>query len=90
MQELTSPTYPVTIGLDLGNKSTQCAVFGEDGRRSEERAVTTNREQITTLFSRFPGSRVVMEASTASRWIHNSAVELGCRTRPRGGHREST
>ena len=77
MQQLTNLTLPVTIGLDLGNKSTQCAVFGEDGQRAEERAVTTNHEQLTNLFCRFPGARIVMEASTASRWIHNLAVELG-------------
>lgn len=77
MQQLTNQTFPVTIGLDLGAKSTQCAIFGEGGQRVEERAVTTNREQVTALLSRFPGARIVMEASTASRWIHNLAVEHG-------------
>ena len=52
-------------------------MFDEDGQRVEERAVTTNQEQLTTLFGRFPGARIVMEASTASRWIHNLAVKLG-------------
>ena len=77
MQQLTTPTFPLTIGLDLGNKSTQCAIFNESCQRIEERAVTTGREQLTNLFCRFPGARIVMEASTTSRWIHNLAVELG-------------
>ena len=29
------------MGLDLGSKSTQCAVFGEDRQRLEERKVST-------------------------------------------------
>ena len=55
MQQRTSRTYPMTIGLDLGNKSTQCAVLDEDGQRVEKRAVTTNHEQLTALFNRAPG-----------------------------------
>jgi hypothetical protein len=77
MQQLTTPSLPLTIGLDLGNTNTQAAVYGTDGERLEERKVTTNREQLAVLFERFPGARIVMEASTASRWIHNLAVELG-------------
>jgi hypothetical protein len=30
--------------------------------RIEERKVTTNREQFTTLVGRFPGARILMEA----------------------------
>ncbi len=77
MREFTTDSFPVTIGLDLGNTSTQCAVYGADRKRIEERKVTTNRERIQALLQRFPGARVVMEASTASRWISNLAEELG-------------
>ena len=77
MQHTTTRSYPLTIGLDLGNKDTQCAVYGSDGARVEERKVTNNREQLTALFTRFPDARIVMEASTSTRWIHNLAVELG-------------
>jgi len=77
MHDLTTNIFPATIGLDLGNKNTQCAVYGADCERIEERKVTTNREQITTLLKRFAGARIVMEASTASRWIFNLAKQLG-------------
>lgn len=77
MQQPTTNTFPLTIGLDLGSKSTQCAVFGEDLKPIKAPIVTTNREQLAALFGEFPGARVVMEASTASRWIHNLAKDLG-------------
>ncbi|MFT7671096.1 MAG: transposase, partial [Planctomycetota bacterium] len=73
----TTASHILTIGLDLGDTNTQCAVYGTNSDRIEERKVTSNREQFTTLFGRFPDARVVMEASTSSRWIHNLAVELG-------------
>jgi len=78
MHQPTTNIFPMTIGLDLGSKTTQCAIYGTNGKRIEERKVTTDREHLTTLLGRFPGSRVVMEASTASRWINNLAKELGC------------
>jgi transposase len=68
---------PLTIGLDLGSSSTQCAVYGTDGKRIEERKISTTRKGVRGLLERFPGSRIVMEASTSSRWIHNLAKELG-------------
>jgi len=76
MQHLTTPAFPVTIGLDLGTKNTQCAIYASDGKRIEERKVTTNHRQVTALLDRHPGARVVMEASTASRWINNLARKL--------------
>ena len=77
MQHRTTDTPPLTIGLDLGSRSTQCAVYSPDGKRLEERKIATTRTRLRTLFERFPGARIVMEASTPSRWIKNLAVELG-------------
>jgi len=77
MNQPTTNTFPMTIGLDLGSKDTQCAIYGTDGKRIEERKVTMDREHLTALLGRFPDARIVMEASTASRWINNLAKELG-------------
>lgn len=76
MQQPTTSILPLTIGLDLGSRSTQCAIYAPGGERIEERKVSTTREGLSSLLGRFPGARVVMEASTPSRWIKNLAVEL--------------
>ena len=77
MQHRTTDPSPLTIGLDLGSRSTQCAVYSPGGSRLEERKIATTRASLRSLLERFPGARLVMEASTPSRWIKNLAVELG-------------
>lgn len=70
-------SLPLTIGLDLGSDSSQCAIFGTDGTKQEERKVSTTRDALTNLFELHPGARIVMEASTPARWVNNLAVKLG-------------
>jgi transposase len=77
MQQLTTTPMPLTIGLDLGARQTQCAVLSADGTRIEERKVSTTSTALRSLFERHPDARVVMEASTPARWISKLAKELG-------------
>jgi len=77
MTESTTLHLPLTIGLDLGSATTQVAVYGPDRKRIEERKISTTRRGLGGLLERFPGARVVMETSTASRWINSFAQELG-------------
>jgi len=80
MDQHTSTTVPTTIGLDLGARVTQVAIYNASGNRIEERKISTARESMEQLFDRFPGARIVMEASTPTRWIHNLAKERGHET----------
>ncbi len=73
-------SFPLTIGLDLGTNSTQCAIYGPDTKRIQERKLATTRERITELFAKFSGARIVMEASTPTRWIDKLAREMGHET----------
>jgi len=68
---------PLTIGLDLGTKSTQCAVYAPNRERIEERKIRMDRSGVTTFLRRFSGARVVVEASTSTRWVADIATELG-------------
>ncbi len=76
----TSTPFPLTIGLDLGTNSTQCAIYGPDTKRIQEHKRATTRERLTELFQNHPGARIVMEASTPTRWIDKLAKELGHET----------
>jgi transposase len=77
MHQPTSSTLPLTIGLDLGSRQTQCAVVDPDGQRIEERKISTTAAAITGLLKRHPGARIAMEASTPARWINELATGLG-------------
>lgn len=77
MHQPTSNTLPLTIGLDLGSRQTQCAVIATDGRRIEERKISTTATALTRLLKKHPGARVAMEASTPARWISQLATGLG-------------
>ena len=70
-------SLPLTIGLDLGSDSSQCAIYGTNGERIEERQISTTHGALTTLFELHLGARIVMEASTPTRWINNLAMRLG-------------
>ena len=73
----TTTTYPLTIGLDLGTNTTQCAIYGPNNKRIQEHKRATTRAKLTELFQKHPGARIVMEASTPTRWIYKLATELG-------------
>ena len=77
MHQHTPRALSLTIGLDLGSRITQLAVYDPSGERTEERKISTTRESMEQLLDRFPGARIVMEASTPTRWINNLARERG-------------
>jgi transposase len=77
MRQLTKSPLPLTIGLDLGSRFTQCAVIDTDGERIEERKISTTAPALTRLLKKHPGARIAMEASTPARWINKLATELG-------------
>ena len=77
MDQHTPTTLPTTIGLDLGARVTQVAIYNTSGNRVEERKISTAKDSLEQLLYRFPGARVVMEASTPTRWINNLARERG-------------
>lgn len=76
MTDSTRSQFPTTLGLDLGARRTQIHALGPDGRKLEERSVATTRDGIDGLLARFPGARIVFEASTSARWIASRAESL--------------
>lgn len=77
MSQATASKFPLTIGLDLGSRVTQVAVLSPEGERIEERKIATTKLGLEQLVDEYPGARIVMEASTATRWIDRVARERG-------------
>lgn len=77
MHQHTPRTLVTTIGLDLGSRVSQVAIYDSSGERIEERKISTTRESVEQLLDRFPGARIAMEASTPTRWINDLARKRG-------------
>ena len=74
----TRPTQgPITVGLDVGDKTSRCCVLGPDGEVLAESSVATTKKAITQKFSAMPRCRVAMEVGTHSPWLSRLLTSLG-------------
>ena len=72
-----SVQIPTTMGLDLSDRVSTFHVQRGDGLTLSVGKVASTRAQLTALFERWKGCRVVMEAGGHSPWISRLAVEVG-------------
>jgi transposase len=66
----------LTIGLDVGDKSSCACVVDPEGNRREVFSFPTDTEGLTRRFAR-PTARVVLEAGPHSRWISKRLSQMG-------------
>jgi len=67
----------LTIGLDLGDRSSSYCVLDEAGEIILEQKVPTTAEAVEQTFKRMPRSRIAMETGTHSPWVSRVLTELG-------------
>jgi transposase len=76
MTQPTVSTSPVTIGLDVGDRTTHfCALRGSDV--SSRGVCPTTREGLDRALADHPGARVVLEAGSQSAWMARHLVARG-------------
>jgi transposase len=76
----TTVTTCATIGIDLGDRISQCCVLDEvSGDVVERFGVATTREAFERRFREVPRSKIVLEASTHSPWSSRVLSGLGHR-----------
>jgi transposase len=68
---------PITIGMDLGDKTSRYCVLGENGERLSEGSVATTRKAMAGKFSGMRRCRVAMEVGTHSPWLSRWLGSLG-------------
>jgi transposase len=68
---------PVTIGLDLGDKSSRYCVLNETGEVVLERSVGSSKKAMTQVFGAIPRCRIAMEVGTHSPWLSRLLEKLG-------------
>jgi transposase len=72
------PLTPITIGLDMGNRSSSYCIIDDGCRHLEDGKVAMTREALSALLSRFAPARLVVEAGGHSPWVSRLGAELGC------------
>src|SRR6266850_1389715 len=68
---------PVTIGLDLGDKSSRYCVLNEEGEVVLERSVGSSQKAMTQVFGAIPRCRIAMEVGGHSPWLSRLLEKLG-------------
>lgn len=71
------PDGQLTIGLDLGDRSSFYCVLNEAGQVILEERVATNPEAMKKTFSTMPRSRIALETGTHSPWVSRVLSDLG-------------
>src|ERR1043166_8916632 len=67
----------LTIGLDLGDRSSSYCVLDEAGKIVLEQKLTTTPEVMKQTFATMPRSRLAMETGTHSPWVSRLLTALG-------------
>jgi transposase len=62
-------TGPITIGLDLGDKTSCYCVLDSEGGVQSEGSVGTTRKAMAQKFSGIKRCRIAMEVGTHSPWL---------------------
>jgi transposase len=67
----------LTIGLDLGDRSSHYCILDEAGNVILERNLPTTPKAIQQVFRKIPRSRIALETGTHSPWVSRQLTELG-------------
>jgi len=67
----------LTMGLDLGDRSSSYCVLDEAGKIIVEQKLQTTPEAVKQTFGRVPQSRIAMETGTHSPWVSRLLRALG-------------
>ena len=70
-------TGPITIGLDLGDKTSRYSVVGDHGELVSEGSVATTRKAMAQRFGGLKRCRIAMEVGTHSPWLSRMLTGLG-------------
>src|ERR1700689_2899740 len=68
---------PITIGMDLGDKTSRYCALDQPGEVIGEGSVATSRKAMTDKFGRLGRTRIAMEVGTHSPWLSRLLTGLG-------------
>ena len=69
--------HKLTIGLDLGDRSTYYCILNETGEVTLEHRLPTTPKGMDQVFGRIPRSRIALETGLHSPWVSRQLAQLG-------------
>src|SRR6266436_6066831 len=69
--------HKLTIGLDLGDRSTHYCILNEAGEVLLEHSLPTTPKGIHQVFNGIPRSRIALETGAHSPWVSRQLTQLG-------------
>src|SRR5258706_3233072 len=67
----------LTIGLDLGDRTSHYCILDEAGNVILEHSLPTTPNGIQQVFRRIPRSRIALETGTHSPWVSRQLTQMG-------------
>lgn len=67
----------ITIGMDLGDKTSRCCAIDESGEVLFEQSVATTRKGMTECFGGMRPCRIALEVGTHSPWVSRLLASMG-------------
>jgi transposase len=68
---------PITIGMDLGDKTSRYCVLGDNGEVTSEGSVATTKKAMAQKFTGMRRCRIAIEVGTHSPWLSRLLTSLG-------------
>jgi transposase len=69
--------HQLTIGLDLGDRTSYYCILNEAGEVILEHKLPTTPKGMEEVFGRIPRSRIALETGTHSPWVSRQLTQLG-------------
>jgi len=67
----------LTVGLDLGDRSSRYCVLDEAGNQASEDALPTTKAGLDSLFAKMAPCRIALEVGTHSPWVSRQLAAMG-------------
>src|ERR1700689_4447708 len=68
---------PLTIGMDLGDRTSRYCILDGNGEQVREGSVGTTKAAMTQLYGQLKKSRIALEVGTHSPWISRLLNAMG-------------
>src|ERR1019366_4538901 len=67
----------LTVGLDLGDRSSRYCILDEAGEKANEDQLPTTKTGLDSLFGKMPPCRMALEVGTHSPWVSRHLKAMG-------------
>ena len=67
----------MTVGLDLGDRTSRYCILDEAGEKASEDKLPTNKAVLSAVFGKMPACRIALEVGTHSPWVSRHLAAMG-------------